>query len=426
MHLTDFPTLRDLPDSGWLQRLFDLNVRHVEQLGSFLAAPEGRYALERLGVPIEQVTQIITPVLQNQFGLSLGNPLQPGGEGSPSLLTRTRFPMGFYFGDNDPFREAAFDTALPPPPAAPGAGLAAVPPQTAATKITLQENAPFTASDQGKRGTCVAFSVAGMYQLMRRRVKVPPVQLSPQYLYYRTRADDNFPVDQDGTSFAAALLVLRKEGCCLEQALNYKPRHDLRQAYSVRGHNPARAETELRSLAKFHRITRHRVVPRTAAAVKAELAGGRPVGVGLAVYQLAWYNALARSRGEIAMPLVDPTGPQPRILDTYLGGHAVILVGYRDNSILEEESHRPGGGYFLFRNSWGEDWATGNDYAPGYGYLPYAYLERFCLEAAVIDELVTPPPVKAAGTKAATKPAPKGAKKAAGGPKKSPGTAKKS
>ena len=156
MHLTDFPTLRDLPDSGWLQRLFDLNVRHVEQLGSFLAAPEGRYALERLGVPIEQVTQIITPVLQNQFGLSLGNPLQPGGAGSPSLLTRTRFPMGFYFGDNDPFRGAAFDTALPPPPAALGAGLAAVPPQTAATKITLQENAPFTASDQGKRGTCAA------------------------------------------------------------------------------------------------------------------------------------------------------------------------------------------------------------------------------------------------------------------------------
>jgi hypothetical protein len=83
-------------------------------------------------------------------------------------------------------------------------------------------------------------------------------------------------------------------------------------------------------------------------------------------------------------------GPQSTtILDTYLGGHAITLVGYRDNSKEPEDSHRPGGGYFIFRNSWGQDWAPQGP-ARGYGYLPYDYVRRFCQEAAVIDDLEPP------------------------------------
>ena len=138
----------------------------------------------------------------------------------------------------------------------------------------------------------------------------------------------------------------------------------------------------------MHRISGYRAVEHTPEAAKVELSLGNAIGVGLAVYHLAWYNALAQSRGEITLPPMDTSGNQTVILDTYLGGHAVVLVGYRDNEVEDgEESHRPGGGYFLFRNSWGESWAPGNDYARGYGYLPYDYFRRFCLEAVVIDSL---------------------------------------
>ncbi len=172
--------------------------------------------------------------------------------------------------------------------------------------------------------------------------------------------------------------------------LEYVPRHDIPQDYRVKGHKPKHDAAALRDLARQYKISGHREVAPSVERVKAELALGRPVGVGLAVYQLAWYNSLGRLRGEIALPLMATSGPQATILDNYLGGHAVALVGYVDNSVEDEESQRPGGGYFIFRNSWGEDWAPKNDFARGHGCLPYEYLTRFCLEAQVIDGLAMP------------------------------------
>ena len=55
------------------------------------------------------------------------------------------------------------------------------------------------------------------------------------------------------------------------------------------------------------------------------------------------------------------------------GRHGLLLVGYVD------ESAYAGGGYFIVRNSYGEDWGEG-----GYGKMPYAYLECFALEAGTI------------------------------------------
>ena len=51
---------------------------------------------------------------------------------------------------------------------------------------------------------------------------------------------------------------------------------------------------------------------------------------------------------------------------TASGDHSVALVGYRrDNSF-------PGGGYFVFRNSWGAKWGDN-----GYGYMPFGYAHQY-------------------------------------------------
>ena len=55
------------------------------------------------------------------------------------------------------------------------------------------------------------------------------------------------------------------------------------------------------------------------------------------------------------------------------GRHGLLLAGYAD------EAAYAGGGYFIVRNSYGEDWGEG-----GYGKMPYAYLECFALEAGTI------------------------------------------
>ena len=55
------------------------------------------------------------------------------------------------------------------------------------------------------------------------------------------------------------------------------------------------------------------------------------------------------------------------------GRHGLLLAGYVD------EAAYAGGGYFIVRNSYGEEWGDG-----GYGKMPYAYLECFALEAGTI------------------------------------------
>ena len=60
-------------------------------------------------------------------------------------------------------------------------------------------------------------------------------------------------------------------------------------------------------------------------------------------------------------------------VDAWLGRHGLLVVGSVDDASYA------GGGYFIIRNSLGEDWGD-----RGYGRLPYAYLECFALEAGTI------------------------------------------
>lgn len=68
-----------------------------------------------------------------------------------------------------------------------------------------------------------------------------------------------------------------------------------------------------------------------------------------------------RHKGEIEMP--NDQGIKRR------GSHAIILTGFHDGREI-----------FEFRNSWGEDWGDG-----GYGYLPYAYVQKYATELVAID-----------------------------------------
>ena len=72
-----------------------------------------------------------------------------------------------------------------------------------------------------------------------------------------------------------------------------------------------------------------------------------------------WLTEPAKLDGNIRVPLSS---------DPSIGGHAMIMVGYQDDTAV------PGGGYFIVRNSWGEGWASDSDLAPGYARLPYKYI----------------------------------------------------
>jgi hypothetical protein len=115
--------------------------------------------------------------------------------------------------------------------------------------------------------------------------------------------------------------------------------------------------------------------------------GPPQVAIGLPVFKDAWLNGFTDSTGEIQMPLTraNPDGTET-LLDTIAGGYAIPLIGYRDTPDPNDvANHRPGGGYFAFKNSWGTTWASNNAIdGPGFGVLPYAYLAKYNTDAYVI------------------------------------------
>jgi C1A family cysteine protease len=99
--------------------------------------------------------------------------------------------------------------------------------------------------------------------------------------------------------------------------------------------------------------------------MKRSLLVNGPFLAGLEVYE-SWFTNNVKKRGLI---------PLPGKNESYQGGHAVCIVGYDDDRKL-----------FKFKNSWGAIWGN-----RGYGYLPYDYMKRYCVDAWSATDLILSP-----------------------------------
>ena len=199
---------------------------------------------------------------------------------------------------------------------------------------------------QGRRNTCVAFTLAAMIQQMSDAA----IELSPQFAYWTFKERDGISGDV-GTRPDIAMLALRDMGICREQTWPYNPARDDRNA--GQGPPPSEALTEAQHYRASDFIA---LPPNDVLRIKATIAAGMSVLIGLTV-QEHWTNtwqAWTLGRVRPALP-----GESIR------GGHAMLAIGYKDDPSV------PGNGYLIVRNSWGTTWGKENPDGAGYAHIPY-------------------------------------------------------
>ena len=213
---------------------------------------------------------------------------------------------------------------------------------------------------QGTRGTCVSFASVAVreYALGRN------VPLSEQFLYARCKQEDGMET-RPGTYASTAFNVLLKDGVCPAQVWPYNPSH----IPSNEGHLPI-PKSALRRAAGYRLRYEPDSVHLDPDIIRFILLGdgiipGRPVAVAFLIYRSSWQNPNVAVTGNIRMPL---PGEVP------VGGHEMAIVGWRDDET------KPGGGEFLARNSWGQQWAAQSEHGAGHATISYKYVLNHCIK----------------------------------------------
>lgn len=198
--------------------------------------------------------------------------------------------------------------------------------------------------DQGARiGSCTANAVCNAFRfsLMRQAresaMALPAYQPSRLFLHYNARAMAGTQMQNKGAQIRDAMKSVAKHGICRESSWPYRTHR-----YASRPPQPAYEQALAYQSIAYQRL--HHQLDE----IKLCLAQGFPVVFGMTVYS-AFDSAQMHSRGVLNLPKKD---------EEKVGGHAVLLVGYK------ETSRR-----FIVMNSWGGTWGQ-----QGYFTMPYDYL----------------------------------------------------
>lgn len=211
--------------------------------------------------------------------------------------------------------------------------------------VDLRERHEFVVKDQGYLGSCVAHAVGSAIEYAQNtRPNDPEVsdfleedrkfQVSRLFLYYEARRPIGALEEDSGCYIRDAMRVAYNIGVPRETGWGY---HE--DAFDKEP--PKRSYKS----APYHKISSYRSVAVNNQEIRLALSLGHPVVFGVSIFE-SFYN----ERNGIV--------PMPTFNDEYLGGHAMLIVGYDDRSAR-----------YTVLNSWGNTW--GDD---GFCYLPYGYV----------------------------------------------------
>lgn len=194
--------------------------------------------------------------------------------------------------------------------------------------------------DQGRRGTCVACAATSAHELVR----VEGVEFSIEYLHWASKRRDGLPRQSEGTTLEAAKDALGQDGQPLEASWPYD---ETRDQWTAAYQPTLSAINEARQ----RRLNGGEMLSPSALSIRMAVDRGHPVVLGIRLHA-TWYSV--GPDGRIAMPAAGSRD---------FGGHAVLVVGYRVDELI-------------LQNSWGTDWGDN-----GCAYLPDDYVDLFAIAA---------------------------------------------
>ena len=204
--------------------------------------------------------------------------------------------------------------------------------------------------DQGEEGICVGFAVAvGMKEYQEFLDYEKLIILSPRFVYAEAKKIDGMP-ELEGTTIRAAMQVLKKKGVCRESYWPYQPYQKDKPLSGA-----------VVNAKKFCIMTYARILNLDE--LRMSLATKGPAVLGVQVFK----GMLKTKTGIV---------PMPKKGERSLGGHAIAACGYDDEKELVK-----------FKNSWSDKWGQA-----GYGFLPYAYIERYMIDAWSSVDIEDPNP----------------------------------
>ncbi len=202
-------------------------------------------------------------------------------------------------------------------------------------KVDLRSNCS-PVEDQGDLGSCTANALAGALEYNEIKNKTTFADMSRLFIYYNERVIEHSVNTDSGAMLRDGIKTLADKGCCTEPLWPY----DISK-FTTPPPQACYDDAVQRKIVSYYRIN-------TLNSMKSCLAGGEPFVFGFAVYA-SFESATVANTGVV---------PMPNRREKYLGGHAVLAVGYDDSTQR-----------MLVKNSWGTNWGM-----DGYFTMPYSYI----------------------------------------------------
>jgi len=220
--------------------------------------------------------------------------------------------------------------------------------------------------DQGSEGSCSSHAGCACRSMLQNDAQL---ELSRAFLYYQERALEGSTDEDAGSTIRDICKATQKFGICPSEDMPY-----VAGEYKTPPSEKAITDAAEYKIPAYKRILSFNIIN----GVKQSLVSRRqPVLIGMTVYE------------SMETPEVAKSGilPCPKPGEKVLGGHAVLIVGYKD--VKPSFFRRLCGlffgvklsGSFIVRNSWGDGWGQN-----GYFMMPYEYFCKYTYDYWMMEK----------------------------------------